>query len=533
MPAFGVDEIPSAQPLNSEPMTIISSPEKYLIITHYLIPQKEFYSIDDKIRIGIEIRDMRFKNPEDPLENVTVHEIIDRGLNITSNSKYCYRIHEIPQLRKYYNELYVETSNYSTEDKFLILWNNSTNMANTSPVSRIDLRGHERLVYWYNITPKKFGEFTIKTIVRSDQYSDIESHHTILVPAKGKPKLTVDSVIDKNEIGQYDSVGIKYYITCRDDSNIFKDWNISAGLAESENGYIIKKSPPEKYVNGTISKDQTMTLNWTIAYPYVGKYKIPEIKINGVVYPQDATINVVSFYNMYNNFLNLLILILSFLSGAFALYLHSKGKDLSTGLKEFYNEHTSISILICLIIFSISAYSFVCLLDPNAPRIDILILKNKSSFKWLFYMVIMFMSIAGLIDINRKLIDSKTNDQIRKVISEANHKLSEGFAKSDASIAASVFYDDSSIHPPDMPMIQGKKEIEKFLKSTMESGVREIQIETSKISIDRDFAVERGVKILEICSCGCAVKQNINYVIIWMRFGHNWKIMSYIWNKSP
>lgn len=125
-------------------------------------------------------------------------------------------------------------------------------------------------------------------------------------------------------------------------------------------------------------------------------------------------------------------------------------------------------------------------------------------------------------------------NNIRMAIDEINKKFSEGFAKSNASITSSGFADDAVVFPPDANMIEGKKAIEEFWKSVMTSGVKEVTLKTSEISVSGDFAVERGTGLLKIHPRDERPSaQNIKYVVVWKRTGDGWKNMWDIWNAAP
>jgi hypothetical protein len=90
---------------DQESRSIESNPEKLLIVNFYLIPEKEFYSLNDSIRVCIEIKDSRYGRMDAALEDAKIYEIVGDLFKVTDSSGHIYKITDIEHLAKYYNNL--------------------------------------------------------------------------------------------------------------------------------------------------------------------------------------------------------------------------------------------------------------------------------------------------------------------------------------------------------------------------------------------------------------------------------------------
>jgi ketosteroid isomerase-like protein len=126
------------------------------------------------------------------------------------------------------------------------------------------------------------------------------------------------------------------------------------------------------------------------------------------------------------------------------------------------------------------------------------------------------------------------SEESKRAIDAANKKFSEGFLKGDASTTALSYSQDSVVFPPDADFVQGKRAIEEFWRSVMQSGVEEANLTTLDLIGNDDFIHERGTGILKVHSKnGKISEQKIKYVVVWKRVANEWKNLWDIWNGVP
>ena len=68
----------------------------------------------------------------------------------------------------------------------------------------------------------------------------------------------------------------------------------------------------------------------------------------------------------------------------------------------------------------------------------------------------------------------------------------------------------------------------------MESGVKEVSLNTVELSTCGDYVHERGTGVLKVQPPGeASATQNIKYVVVWKNTPAGWRNMWDIWNGSP
>ncbi|KUG20584.1 MAG: DUF4440 domain-containing protein [Methanomicrobiaceae archaeon] len=121
-----------------------------------------------------------------------------------------------------------------------------------------------------------------------------------------------------------------------------------------------------------------------------------------------------------------------------------------------------------------------------------------------------------------------------KAIDEVNRRFSEGFMKGDAAITAAGFAEDAVVLPPGAEMVRGKRAIEAFWRTAMQSGVKEAALTTIELVGSGEYVCEMGTGVLKVSrEGGEPAEQKIKYVVVWKRTADGWKNMWDIWNGSP
>ena len=181
--------------------------EKYLFPETNLFPNKEFYSLNDSIRVYQEIKGVRFKDPKTTLDSIRLDEIIGNEFRITEHSKKCCVISDIESLINYQDNLSKNKSYEENLPGYSISLRNGflhVNFNNNSSIT-----GNDRLVYWYNITPLSYGIFNIKTTIGSKTSSNLDYPFSIKVK-KAEPIFDVSLTAEKSRAYQYDEIKILY-----------------------------------------------------------------------------------------------------------------------------------------------------------------------------------------------------------------------------------------------------------------------------------------------------------------------------------
>jgi hypothetical protein len=240
-----------------------------------------------------------------------------------------------------------------------------------------EIRGHERFVYWYNITPKNYGLSELKTIINTRSYSDIENKRIIEVK-KSEPKLNVYPVIDKTNVIQNEKVLIKYYITCLNEQDYRKNWTILLKLEKPNYRYFEYADPNENLtLIKNIQKFQTIMIPIEVVYPDQGKYYPPLIFINDVPYLFSDQIIVEPFFTKHSDFFSMIFTVLSILIALLYFYIDNKKgtRTWKSLIKGSMKNNFFSTILFSYALITLSTLVIIGQIDSTF-RLNLIIIKN-------------------------------------------------------------------------------------------------------------------------------------------------------------
>lgn len=374
---------------------LIQDQEKYIVVEKSFIPSKEFYSIGDEIRVCVEIKN-KFKYVSEPFFNAIIYEIVDHELNVTKKSVSVYKTSNIKNLTEYYESLSAEKPmHFCSPDNDCSSYSFDWYTNSQATINVLDaIKGQDRLLYWYNITPQSNGDFEIRTIFRADYFSDFEDTQKIKV-RKAELDLNVLPIVDKNLLIQSEQFQIKYYVSAINGSDLAKNVRISIELGDPK-----LKNEYFEIIDGPKSENPTMngseTFTWKIAYPQVGKFRAPGITINGKYYPSSDIITVESFFAKNFNIISEFVALLMIITTLISIYIHFKTGSLRRQLKKFYIRHYYALFFISLIALFLSIYSLSAQINPKLDSIDIYIIKNWWYISIFIYIFILLLSLTSL-----------------------------------------------------------------------------------------------------------------------------------------
>jgi uncharacterized protein (TIGR02246 family) len=128
---------------------------------------------------------------------------------------------------------------------------------------------------------------------------------------------------------------------------------------------------------------------------------------------------------------------------------------------------------------------------------------------------------------NPKAADSETLANVKVAIDRGNAQWSEGWAKRDADLVASIFAEDGVQLLGSGNFIKGREEIMKRQKAAMlgaDPGVK-VTVTTLNVWLDGDTAYETGTYKYEYTVKGTPGKDEGRYVTIWKRQKNgSWKL---------
>jgi len=118
-------------------------------------------------------------------------------------------------------------------------------------------------------------------------------------------------------------------------------------------------------------------------------------------------------------------------------------------------------------------------------------------------------------------------EDVRAAVEAGNRAFVVAFLRGDAPAIAGLYTDDAQVIAPGAPVAAGRAAVEAFWKSTIESGVKDVQLTTQGVEAHGDLACETGT--VRLVAADGKVSE-ARYVVVWKRVGGAWKLHRDIWN---
>jgi uncharacterized protein (TIGR02246 family) len=118
----------------------------------------------------------------------------------------------------------------------------------------------------------------------------------------------------------------------------------------------------------------------------------------------------------------------------------------------------------------------------------------------------------------------------RSAIAAANQQFVEAFRRGDAGAVASLYTADGQLLPPHCGILTGREAIRAFWQGVLDTGLKEITLQTIEAKASGHFAVEIGR--YTFLGADGRVADAGKYVVIWRRDLENWLLHQDIWNTD-
>jgi len=106
----------------------------------------------------------------------------------------------------------------------------------------------------------------------------------------------------------------------------------------------------------------------------------------------------------------------------------------------------------------------------------------------------------------------------------------QAFTRHDLPACLALFTDDAEILPQHGPKVKGQKEIEAYLRDSMNKRVS-YRTDTEMSVVSGDLAVEQGRYVVRNVRRGLDVEEG-KYLHVWRRVGNDWKLYRMIYNTD-
>ena len=121
--------------------------------------------------------------------------------------------------------------------------------------------------------------------------------------------------------------------------------------------------------------------------------------------------------------------------------------------------------------------------------------------------------------------------QDKASIQKRMDKYAEAYNKGDVAAVVAIYADDAVVLPPDADMVKGKNNLQPLFKQMVDqtNGLKLITIDVQPLGND----AAREIGNYSISTKGANPQQmSGKYVIVWQKFGNDWKIGTDTWNSN-
>ena len=120
-------------------------------------------------------------------------------------------------------------------------------------------------------------------------------------------------------------------------------------------------------------------------------------------------------------------------------------------------------------------------------------------------------------------------DAVRDAIDAGNRAFVAAFLRGDAKAVSQLYSEDAQVIAPGAPVASGRDAIGAFWKKTIDSGVKDVRLDTLEVASSGDLASETG-SVRLVAKDG--TQSQARYVVVWKRVGGRWLLYRDIWNAE-
>jgi uncharacterized protein (TIGR02246 family) len=120
-------------------------------------------------------------------------------------------------------------------------------------------------------------------------------------------------------------------------------------------------------------------------------------------------------------------------------------------------------------------------------------------------------------------------------IGKVNRMFEDAVRAQDPDRIASLYTGNAMALPPDGPIVRGQDGVRQLWTTVIKDmGLRDVTLKTIDLDVQDDSACEVGQATLILDPPGGQrATVNVKYVVVWQRFGSQWRLHRDIWNALP
>ncbi len=119
------------------------------------------------------------------------------------------------------------------------------------------------------------------------------------------------------------------------------------------------------------------------------------------------------------------------------------------------------------------------------------------------------------------------SDEVRAAVEAGNRAFIAAFLQGDARAVADLYTEDAEVIAPGAPVARGRSAIAAAWQKSIDTGVKEMTLDTTDVESSGDLACETGI-VRQVAKSGGITEGR--YVVVWKRTSGKWRLHRDIWN---
>ena len=120
-------------------------------------------------------------------------------------------------------------------------------------------------------------------------------------------------------------------------------------------------------------------------------------------------------------------------------------------------------------------------------------------------------------------------EDVREAVETGNRAFIAAFLRGDSAAVANLYTEDAQVIAPRSPVASGRSAIASFWQSSIESGIKDVTLQTADVESAGHLAYETGTVRLTAKN---GTVTEARYLVVWKRIGDKWKLHRDIWNSA-
>jgi ketosteroid isomerase-like protein len=120
-------------------------------------------------------------------------------------------------------------------------------------------------------------------------------------------------------------------------------------------------------------------------------------------------------------------------------------------------------------------------------------------------------------------------DGVRDAVEAGNREFIKAFLRGDSTAIVRLYTEDAQVIAPGSPVANGRAAIAALWQKSIDSGTKDVALETAEVESAGGLAYEAG-NVRLVAKDGAVTQAR--YVVVWKQVGDRWMLHRDIWNSE-